>query len=74
MLENKLKLNSGRTQIIVFSSSYLPRLVLNNLVIAYDIQLTFPIFVKILGLFSITLYRWFRMLLLYASLTIHAKL
>ena len=46
MLENKLKLNSGRTQIIVFSSSYLSRLVLNNLVIAYDIQLTFPIFAK----------------------------
>ena len=32
MLENKLKLNSGKTEIIVFSSSYFPRPVLNNLV------------------------------------------
>ena len=37
MLENKLKLNSGKTEIIVFSSSYLPRPVSNNLVIASDI-------------------------------------
>ena len=37
MLENKLKLNSGKTEIIVFPSSYLPRPVLNNLVIASDI-------------------------------------
>ena len=37
MIENKLKLNSGKTEIIVFSSSYLPRPVLNNLEIASDI-------------------------------------
>ena len=37
MLENKLKLNSGKTEIIVLSSSCLPRPVLNNLVIASDI-------------------------------------
>ena len=37
MLENKLKVNSGKTEIIVFSSSCLPRPVLNNLVIASDI-------------------------------------
>ena len=35
--ENNLKLNSGKTEIIVLSSSYLPRPVLNNLVIASDI-------------------------------------
>ena len=37
MLENKLKLNCGKTEIIVLSSSYLPHPVLNNLVIASDI-------------------------------------
>ena len=37
MLDNKLKVNSGKTEIIVFSSSYLPRPVLNSLVIASDI-------------------------------------
>ena len=37
ILENKLKLNSGKTEIIVLSSFYLPRLVLNNQVIASDI-------------------------------------
>ena len=36
MLNNKLKLNSGRTEIIVFSSSYRPRPALENLVIASD--------------------------------------
>ena len=34
MLNNKLKLNSGKTEIIVFSSSYCPRPALKNLVIA----------------------------------------
>ena len=37
MLNNKLKLNSGKTEIIVFSSSYRPRPALKNLVIASDI-------------------------------------
>ena len=36
MLNNKLKLNSGKTEIIVFSSSYRPRPALKNLVIASD--------------------------------------
>ena len=36
MLNNKLKLNSGKTEIIVFSSSYRPRPALTNLVIASD--------------------------------------
>ena len=36
MLENKLKLNCGKTEIIVFSSSCRPRPALNNLVIASD--------------------------------------
>ena len=36
MLNNKLKLNSGKTEIIVFSSSYCPRPALKNLVIASD--------------------------------------
>ena len=36
MLSNKLKLNSGKTEIIVFSSSYRPRPALKNLVIASD--------------------------------------
>ena len=36
MLENKLKLNSGKTEIIVFSSSYRPRPTLNNLGITTD--------------------------------------
>ena len=36
MLENKLKLNSGKTEIIVFSFSCCLRPVLNNLVIASD--------------------------------------
>ena len=36
MLNNKLKLNSGKTKIIVFSSSYRPRPALKNLVIASD--------------------------------------
>ena len=36
MLENKLKLNSGKTGIIVFSSSYRPRPTLNNLGITSD--------------------------------------
>ena len=36
MLENKLKLNSGKTEIIVFSFSCWLRPVLNNLVIASD--------------------------------------
>ena len=36
MLNNKLKLNSGKTEIIVFSSSYRPRPALENLVIASD--------------------------------------
>ena len=36
MLENKLKLNCGKTEIIVFSSSYHPWPALNNLVIASD--------------------------------------
>ena len=36
MLNNKLKLNSGKTEIILFSSSYRPRPALKNLVIASD--------------------------------------
>ena len=36
MLNNKLKLNSGKTEMIVFSSSYCPRPALKNLVIASD--------------------------------------
>ena len=36
MLENKLKLNSGKTEIIVFSFSYRPRPTLNNLGITSD--------------------------------------
>ena len=36
MLNNKLKLNSGKTEIIVFSSSYRTRPALKNLVIASD--------------------------------------
>ena len=36
MLNNKLKLNSGKTEIKVFSSSYRPRPALKNLVIASD--------------------------------------
>ena len=36
MLNNKLKLNSGKTEIIVFSSSYRTRPTLKNLVIASD--------------------------------------
>ena len=36
MLNNKLKLNSGKTEIIVFSSSYRPRPALENPVIASD--------------------------------------
>ena len=36
MLNNKLKLNSGKTEIIVFSSSYRPRPALKNLVTASD--------------------------------------
>ena len=36
MLENKLKLNGGKTDIIVFSSSCRPRPALNNLVIGSD--------------------------------------
>ena len=36
MLNNKLKLNSGKTEIIVFSSSYRPRPALENLVITSD--------------------------------------
>ena len=36
MLINKLKLNSGKTEIIVFSSSYRPRPALENRVIASD--------------------------------------
>ena len=36
MLNNKLKLYSGKTEIIVFSSSYRPRPALKNLVIASD--------------------------------------
>ena len=35
-LNNKLKLNSGKTEIIVFSSSYRPRPALRNLVTASD--------------------------------------
>ena len=36
MLVNKLKLNSNKTEILVFSSSYCPRPALNNLVIASE--------------------------------------
>ena len=36
MLANKLKLNSNKTEILVFSSSYCPRPALNNLVIASE--------------------------------------
>ena len=36
MLNNKLKLNSGKTEIILFSSTYCPRPALENLVIASD--------------------------------------
>ena len=36
MLVNKLKLNSNKTEILVFSSSYCPRRALNNLVIASE--------------------------------------
>ena len=36
MLNNKLRLNSGKTEIIVFSSSYLPRPALKSLLIASD--------------------------------------
>ena len=36
MLNNRLKLNSGKTEIIVFSSSYRTRPALKNLVIASD--------------------------------------
>ena len=36
MSNNKLKLNSGKTEIIVFSSSYRPRPAVKNLVIASD--------------------------------------
>ena len=36
MLANKLKLNSDKTEILVFSSCYCPRPTLNNLVIASE--------------------------------------
>ena len=36
MLANKLKLNSDKTEILVFSSCYCPRLTLKNLVIASE--------------------------------------
>ena len=36
ILANKLKLNSNKTEIVVFSSSYCPRPALNNLVIASE--------------------------------------
>ena len=90
MLNNKLKLNSGKTEIIVFSSSYRPRPALKNVVIASDTLLPVQLLLKILGLLLITLYRYCRTLLLFASLrffiyaiflgfasfflTIHAKL
>ena len=52
MLNNKLKLNSGKTEIIVFSSSYRPRPALTNLVIASD---TVDSFLPIAG-FQTSLY------------------
>ena len=67
MLENRLKLNGGKTEITVFSPFYRPCPALNNLVIASE-TVDRSTIAKILGLFSITLYRWFRTLLLYASL------
>ena len=67
MLNTKLKLNSGKTEIIVFSSSYRPRPALNNLVIVSD-TVDCSTTAKFLGLFFITLYRCYRTLLLFASL------
>ena len=55
MLNNKLKLNSGKTEIIVFSSSYRTRPALKNLVIASD-TVDCSTTAKILGLFLITVY------------------
>ena len=64
-----LKVNCGKTEIIVFSSSYRPRPALNNLVIASD-TVDCSTTAKNIGVFlnnSLPI-RWFHTLLLYASL------